>query len=134
MLNSGFLTIGILLLLIQSAEAKCGNSSVTVIGRISGQTIGASVLVKISPDPNWEPQPDISIASDGAFKATVYFDRTSAERSTRDNCSREPDEVTVQLFKNGHVIDSVTLNRVSDFDKKQRHEYELRSPVILHSK
>lgn len=114
-------------------EAKCGNSFIYVDGIVTGTVGNATVSVQVSPDPNWEPQPAISIGNDGKFQAKVYFDRTKSEGKFHQNCSRQPDTVTVQLLREGRTVDQVQLTIDHDFLKKDRFDYETRSPVDLHS-
>ena len=115
-----------------SSYAKCGNSAIIIEGVIVGSAVDATVAIQVAPDPNWEPQPPISIDAKGRFRATVYFDRTkSGARS--DTCSRKPDIVTIQLKEAGQVLDQVKINAARDFVRKNRIDYETRSPLTLHA-
>jgi hypothetical protein len=113
--------------------AKCGNSAIVIKGLITGSIDGSTVSVQVVPDPNWEPQPAIVIESNGQFEVSVYFDRTEAGH-VRESCSRKPRTVTVQLRRNGRLIDQVALEITRDFVSEHNTDYKLRSPVTLHSK
>jgi hypothetical protein len=128
-----FLVIPLVLLVACSLEAKCGNSMIVVEGVITGSITDATVLVQVTPDANWEPQPVVSIAPSGKFRATVYFDRTRAEGRKRDDCTREPEGVTIQIRKGNRVVDQTNLKIDHDFVKKNRLDYEARLPVALRS-
>jgi hypothetical protein len=115
------------------ASAKCGNSAILIKGEISGYVGGTTVSVQVAPDPNWEPQPAPTIDAEERFQVTVYFDRTKSEGRVRDNCSRKPESVTVQLRKNGRVLDKTTLGVKKDFVRKNGADYEIRYPITLHA-
>ena len=127
------ITILLFLLTASYLEAKCGNSFIYIEGAITGPVADVTVLVQVSPDPNWESQPAISIDKDGKFQAKVYFDRTKSEGRFHENCSREPNTVVVQAMRDGRPIDQVHLAIKHDFVMKDRFDYEARSPVELHS-
>ena len=128
-----FTVVSLILLAASSVEAKCGNSIIYIDGVITGVMSDTTVSVQVTPDPNWEPQPSIAVKADETFRAMVYFDRTKAEGRIHDNCSRKPDDVTVQLLKNGRTADQVHLTIKHDFVAKGRLDYETREPVKLHS-
>jgi len=114
-------------------EAKCGNSMIVVEGIVAGSASDVTASLQVNPDPNWSPQPAVLIDADGKFRATVYFDRTKAEGHSRDNCSRKPDSVMIQLRKDNRVVDQVNLKVDRDFVRKSRLDYKTRSPITLHS-
>jgi hypothetical protein len=123
----------LVLLLARCAAAKCGNSLITVEGVIVGPNAGATISLLVSPDPNWTPQPAITIDAEGRFRATAYFDRTKSEGRRRDNCSRTPSTVTLELRKEDRIVGQTTLNISREFVRKNRIDYELRSLARLHS-
>ena len=128
--------VGISLLIVlfaRCAAAKCGNSLIAVEGVIVGPNVGVTISLLVSPDPNWTPQPAIPIDAKGRFRATAYFDRTKSEGHSRDNCSRMPATVTVQLRKEDRILDQTVLNISHDFVRKNRIDYEARRPATLHS-
>jgi hypothetical protein len=113
--------------------SKCVHRIIHVEGNIvSPRSDGMIVRVEVTPDPNWEPQPEISV-KDGKFAGEVYFDATKSEGRVRDNCSRVPERVEVVLLKDGHEIDRVRLDVPKAFAKDELHDYKLRSPITLHS-
>lgn len=117
------------------AACKCVNRIIYIEGSIVGSdNDGLSVKVKVvvTPDPNWEPQPEISI-KDGKFSGEVYFDATKSEGRARDNCSRVPEEVEVVLLMDGREVNRIRLNVSKAFRRDVRHDYKLRSPIVLHS-
>lgn len=132
-MRRSLITILLFLLRASYLEAKCGNSFIYIEGAIIGTVADVTVSVQVSPDPNWEPQPAISINKDGKFQAKVYFDRTNSEGRLHDNCSREPNTVTVQTMRDGRLIDQVRLAIKHDFVMKDRFDYQARSPVELRS-
>jgi hypothetical protein len=112
---------------------KCRHRIIHVEGSIvSPATDGLSVKVEVTPDPNWEPQPEVSV-KDGKFAGEVYFDATKSEGRVRDNCSRIPERVEVVMLKDGHEVDRVRLDVSKAFVKDELHNYKLRSPITLHS-
>ena len=128
------LMAGTMLLFAAPGICKCRHLIIYVEGSIvSPGTDGLSVKLEVTPDPNWEPQPDIEI-KEGKFAGQVYFDATKKEGRVRDNCSRVPATVEVLLFKDGHEVDRVRLDVSKKFKKNELHDYKLRSPVILHVK
>lgn len=111
--------------------AKCGNSAIVIEGLISGPAAGSTVSVQVVPDPNWNSEPAAVVDADGQFHVTVYFDRTQPGR--RERCTRKPRTVTVQLHRNGQLVDEVTLQIERDFVSKDNTDYGVRSPITLHS-
>src|SRR6266404_983996 len=80
---------------------KCVHRIIHVDGSIvSAASDGMTVKVEVTPDPNWEPQPEISVKG-GSFAGEIYFDATESEGRVRDNCSRVPEKVEVILLKDG---------------------------------
>jgi hypothetical protein len=113
---------------------KCVNRIIYVGGSILGPIAdGLKVMVEVTPDPNWEPQPDIVI-KDGKFAGEVYFNATKAEGRVRDNCSRVPTTVEVLLLKDGREVNRVRLDVFKDFTKNERNDYKPRSPILLQVK
>jgi len=112
---------------------KCANKYIYISGRIVGPTDSQfKVGVQTTPDANWEPQPAITL-KEGTFEGKVYFDSTKAEGTTRDDCSRVPEIVKVELSKEGRQIDFVQLDVSKDFVKNKMGDFKLRTPVLLHS-
>ena len=122
-----------LLVTAPPAICKCVHNSIYVEGSVYGPA-GAKfkLRVEVTPDPNWEPQPDLSV-KDGRFKGVVYFDTTKSEGRVRDNCSRVPEGVDVVLLKDGREVDRVHLDASKAFVKDKQHGYKLRKPVMLRS-
>ncbi len=90
------------LLFVAPGICKCAHRTIYIEGSVVGAvTYGLSVKVEVTPDPNWEPQPTISI-KDAKFSGKVYFDATKSEGRVRDDCTRIPDRVEVVLLKNDH--------------------------------
>jgi hypothetical protein len=113
--------------------SKCANRLIHVEGRVDGVSrSGLRILVQVTPDPNWEPQPEIAI-KDGSFVGTVLFNATKSEGRVRDDCSRRPIKVDVVLLKEGHEVSRVRLEISHDFVKNKLGDYELRSPIMLHA-
>lgn len=113
-------------------SAKCGNSAIVIDGLITGPIAGSTVSVQVVPDPNWEAQPAVVLDANGQLHVTVYFDRTEPAHD-RERCSRKPRTVTVRLHRNGQLIDQVILQVKSDFISKDNTDYQVRSPITLHS-
>ena len=113
--------------------AKCGNSAIAVEGLITGYDTNSTVSVEVIPDANSEPKPQVTLGIDGHFHATIYFDRTEAG-SGRENCSRKPQTVKLQLTRNGIVVDEVVLLIKRDFVNKSNTNYRIRKPITLSSK
>ena len=112
---------------------KCVNRIIYIEGSIVGPVSdGLTVEVVVTPDANWEPQPRISV-KDGKFSGEVYFDATKSEGRVRDTCSRVPEEVGVRLLKDGREVSRIRLNVSKGFKRDERHDYRLRSPILLHS-
>jgi hypothetical protein len=112
------------------STSKCVNRIIYVDGSIVGPVIDdLKVTVEVTPDPNWEPQPDISI-KDAKFAGEVYFNATKAEGRVRDDCSRVPTTVEVLLVKHGREVNRVRLDVSREFTKNQQG-YRTRSPILL---
>lgn len=88
--------------------------------------------MQVVPDPNWDSQPAAIIDANGQFHMTVYFDRT--QPGNRERCSRKPKTVTVQLNKNGRLVEEVSLQVKRDFTSKDNTDYHLRSPITLRAR
>jgi hypothetical protein len=125
-----FLTI----LIPCGAAAKCGNSAIEINGTISGYEPGSAIIVHVVPDPNWDSQPSPIIDEQGLFRITVYFDRTKGEGRFRDNCSRTPERVSIEVRKSGTLGEQVTLEIKRDFVKTNKTDYRVRFPIALHSR
>ena len=111
--------------------AKCGNAAIWIQGVISGATAGSTVSVQVVPDSDWNSKP-ATIDANGQFYLTVYFDRTEA--GYWEKCSREPKTVTVQLHRNGQLVDQVPLQFSEDFVRKDGSDFVLRSQITLRSR
>ncbi|HEY6937749.1 MAG TPA: hypothetical protein VI424_11385, partial [Terriglobales bacterium] len=81
------LLISFVLLAVSGLQAKCGNSILYIDGSLTGSAANSIVTAHVTPDPNWEPQPAVSVDKSGTFRAIIYFDRTKPEGRIRDNCS-----------------------------------------------
>jgi hypothetical protein len=112
--------------------AKCANLLIHIEGRVDGDSSNSKIVVLVVPDPNWEPQPEISM-KDGTFVDTVLFNVTKSEGRVRDDCSRVPKTVDVVLLKYGHEVNRVRLDISRDFARNKLGDYKLRSPILLHS-
>jgi hypothetical protein len=120
-------------LLASLGISKCVHRIIHVEGNIVSPASDRMIVrVEVTPDPNWEPQPEISVKG-GKFAGEVYFDATKSEARVRDNCSRVPERVEVVLLKDRHEIGRVALDVQKAFAKDERHNYLLRSPITLHS-
>jgi hypothetical protein len=136
-----------------NALAKCANSVIWIQGVVSGPAAGSTISVQVIPDLNWSLDPNGSppsataalVDADGQFQVTVYFDQTAHGTwrawlaqlyifTEQESCSREPETVTVQLHKNGQLVDQVALQFKRDFVSKDFAEFSVRSPVTLHSR
>jgi hypothetical protein len=113
--------------------AKCANRLIHIEGRVDGDSSNARIVVQVTPDPNWGPQPEISM-KDGTFVGTVLFNATKSEGRVRDDCSRVPKIVDVVLVKDGHEVSRVRLDISRDFVRNKSGDYNLRAPIALHSK
>ncbi len=112
---------------------KCVHRIIHVEGSIVGPPSGGLTLkVEVIPDPNWEPQPEITI-KDGKFAGDVYFDATKSEGRVRDDCSRVPETLQVVLFKDGHEVDRIRLDVSKAFVRDELRNYKLRSSITLRS-
>lgn len=122
-----------LLLFAAPGMCKCVHRIIHIEGSIAGSTLdGLAVKAEVTPDPNWEPQPEISI-KDGKFVGVVYFDATKSEGRVRDDCSRVPETVEVVLFRDGHEVDRVRLDVSKAFIRDEQHNYKLRTSLTLRS-
>lgn len=82
------------------------------------------------------------MVADGQFHVTLYFDRLETgtwrawltELLYYERCSREPRTVTVQLHRNGQLVDQVALQFRQDFVDKGKNDFIVRSPITLHSR
>jgi len=120
-------------LLATAAVGKCVHRIIHVEGQIVGPSSdGLTLRVEVTPDPNWEPQPEIPI-KDGKFAGVVYFDATKSEGRVRDDCSRIRETVVVTLLKDGHELDRIQLEVSKAFRRDELHDYKLRSPIALHA-
>lgn len=116
------------------ASAKCGSLIIRIEGRIEGGGgDDLRVVVDVAPDPNWEPQPEIPIKGQ-AFVGEVLFDRTKSEGRVRDACLRVPDSLYVRLLRKGVELSRVRLLIKQDFVTEKGGNYNLRSPIVLHSR
>jgi hypothetical protein len=124
-----------LLLLSQGGAGKCVNRVIQLEGVIAGPSGGdLTVSVQVTPESNWEPQPEIVI-KDHKFSATVLFNPVKWEdRLKRNDCSRLPESLEVVLLKDGSNIDVKKLEIARDFVKDKLGDYKLRSPITLHTK
>lgn len=114
--------------------SKCANRVIHIEGSLDGvSTDGLKIALEVMPDPNWEPQPEISI-KDTRFVGDVLFNGTKSEGRVRDDCSRVPQLVEVVLLKNGQEVNRVRLEIAKDFVKDKLGDYKLRTPITLHSK
>jgi hypothetical protein len=132
MYRAAFLLL-MVVLLSRTTLSKCANRLIHVEGRVDGiSRNGLRILVQVTPDPNWEPQPEIAI-KDGSFVGTVLFNATKSEGRVRDDCSRRPIKVDIVLLKDGHQVNRVPLEISHDFVRNKLGDYELRSPIVLHA-
>lgn len=116
------------------ALAKCGNQVLRIEGTIDGVSgDGLRIKVLVTPEPNWEPQPEIPI-KDGRFAGMVLFDRTRSEGRVRDDYSRVPDSMEVLLLRNGQELSRLQLDFKRDFVRDKGGDYKLRSPIVLRSR
>jgi len=122
----------IMLLFAGPGVCKCAMRIIFVEGTILGPvTEDLKVIVEVTPDPNWDPQPEI-VLKDGKFVGKVYFDATKSEGRVRDDCSRVPKTVEVLLLRNGHEVNRVRLDISKEFTRNKLHDYKPRSPILLH--
>jgi len=123
-----------MLLFAASGMCKCVNRIIYIEGSVLDPIAdGLKVMVEVTPDPNWEPQPDIVI-KEGKFAGKVYFNATKAEGRVRDNCSRVPTTVEVLLLKDGREVNRVRLDVSKEFTKTELHDYKPLSPILLQVK
>jgi hypothetical protein len=117
------------------AYAKCGNTLIVVEGYVEGtnSALQQNIAVRVDPDPNWDDQPAVRF-EDGKLEAKVWFDMTKSEGVVRDNCSRKPRTVTVSLIVDGRETEAVSLIVRRDFIRVDTHHYNLKSPLVLHSR
>jgi hypothetical protein len=114
-----------------AAWAKCANEVIHIEGSIVGSGgEGFRVAIKVSPDPNWEPQPEIRI-DNGKFAGEVLFNSTKSEGRVRDNCSRVPASVRVSLSLNDQQVALRELAIKKDFVKGKNGDYRLRTALVL---
>jgi hypothetical protein len=110
------------------------NHIIRLDGVIDGLAVnGIEIVVHVTPDPNWEPEPEIPI-KDHKFVATVYFNTTKSEGRIWDNCSRVPETVEVVLLKDSREINRAKLNVARDFAKDKMGNYTLLSPITFYSR
>jgi hypothetical protein len=122
------------LLFATGAVCKCANRTIRLAGVIEGAAAdGIEIAVQVTPDPNWEPQPEILI-KDHKFVATVYFNIAKSEGLVRDNCSRVPETLEVVLLKDSREVDRAKLDVARDLTKDKVGDYKVRSPITLHSR
>jgi hypothetical protein len=125
------LSILMAVLVSRAAWAKCANEVIHIEGSIVGVSgEGLRIAIKVSPDPNWEPQPEIRIEN-GKFAGEVLFDSTKSEGRVRDNCSRVPGFVRVSLSRNDQQLALRELAIKKDFVKSKNGDYRLRSALEL---
>ncbi len=126
-------TLVLLINLSSGNSHKCPNKFIYITGRVSGPDDSQlQIKVEVTPDANWEPQPAIKL-DHGTFDGKVYFDSTKAEGTTQDVCSRVPEAVRVELYKDRTLLDSIQLDISKDFIKNKFGDYKLRSALVLHS-
>jgi hypothetical protein len=119
-------------LLEGQALSKCANRVIHIEGTIEGASSdGLRIGVQVTPEPNWEPQPEMAIRS-GRFAGTVLFDGTKSEGHVRDDCSRVPETMDLILLRNGQELSRLRLVIAKDFVKDKLGDYKLRSPIMLH--
>jgi hypothetical protein len=127
LLVAGFLSMS-------RAIAKCVHHIIYVQGNVAkAANQKLAVKIVVSPDPNWEPQPEVVLA-EGKLTGEVYFDATKSEGRRRDNCSRAPETVDVILLQDGREVDRARLDVAKDFVRDPKHNYRLRSPISLTAK
>ena len=124
----------VILALAASAAGKCANRIIHVEGRVDGPRGGElRIAVVVTPDPNWEPQPPISV-KEGTFTGTILFDSWKRRGViVEDNCSRVPKTVQLVLFKDGREVNRIHLDIGRDFIKEKTGDYHPRTPIILHT-
>src|SRR5579862_661684 len=114
--------------------AKCADSAILIDGAILGPAAGSMVSVQILPDPNRHSVSAAVVDTNGKFHVTRYFDRYDGSGwLIADRCDREPKTITVQLYRNGRLLDQVVLEINRDFVSERSIDFRLRSPIILHS-
>jgi hypothetical protein len=128
------LTLLLLCLLPGNTWAKCALSTIVIDGSISGPSDGSTVSVQVLPDPNWNSEPAPVVDTDGKFHVTRYFDPYDGPGwVVADRCSREPKTITIQLHRNGQLLDQVVLEISRDFVTERNIDFRLRSPITLRS-
>ena len=133
-MRRAILLLSMALVTAGEASAKCGNLIIRIEGRIEGgRGDDLRVVVDVTPAPNWEPQPEIPIKGQ-AFVGDALFDRTKSEERVRDACSRVPDSLDVRLLRKGLELSRVRLHIKQDFVREKGGNYNLRSPIVLHSR
>jgi hypothetical protein len=116
----------VLLLFATPGVCKCANRFIYVDAQLAGPASdGLRIKVEVTPDPNWEPQPEIAI-SNGEIHGKVYFNTTKSEGHSRDNCSRVPKRVDLVVLNGEHEIDRVRLDIAKDFVKTELRDYKPR--------
>ncbi|MGC2492351.1 hypothetical protein [Candidatus Binatus sp.] len=90
--------------------------------------------MQVLPDPNWNSEPAAVVDTDGKFDVTRYFDPYDGPGLVvPDRCTRKPKTITVQLHRNGQLLDQKVLEINRDFVSERNVDFRLRSPIILHS-
>jgi hypothetical protein len=129
------LTLLLLCLLSGNLWAKCARGTILIDGLISDPAAGSTVSVQVLPDPNWNAEPAAVVDTDGKFHVTRYFDPYDGPGLVvADKCSREPKTITIQLHRNGQLLDQVVLEISRDFVTEHNIDFRLRSPITLRSK
>jgi len=126
-------TLLFVLLGVGVSLGKCANRVIHVEGSLdSGSTDGFRIVLHVTPDSNWAPQPEIAIR-DGRFSGDALFNGTNSEGNVQDDCSRVPQIVEVVLLKKGQELSRARLEIAKDFVRDKLGGYKTRTPVILHS-
>ena len=126
-------TATVILLFSVPGVCKCANRFIYIDAQLIGPTNdGLRLKVEVTPDPNWEPQPEITI-KDGKANGRIYFNTTKSEGHFRDNCSRVPTTVKLLLFNGDREIDRVQLDISKDFVKTELRDYKPRLSAKLHT-
>ena len=127
-------TVATLSLFAFPGACKCVQRAIYINGSIVGPiTDDLKVIAEVTPDPNWDRQPEI-VLKHGKFAGEVYFDATKSEGRLRDNCSRVPTTVDVVLLKGGREVNRVHLDVPKEFTTDERHDYRTGSPIVLYNK
>jgi hypothetical protein len=116
-------------------SSKCTNLYISIKGAIVGQQNEAfRINVLVVPDPNSALHPEFPI-KDSHFEGAVLFDTFESYNPRKGHkCTRVPERVRVVLLKETSEIDSTWLDVSKDFVRDKSGDYEVRSPVELHSK